>query len=241
MLSYKKKEGNIIIGPNTEGYPGLYDWIHCQRKEYKKWEAKDPKSLMCEKWIKKLNDLGFDWAPMKSEGFSKMLLQRQSKHFNVLWMQHYGDLKAFHKKHGHCYASRLGDEQVLASWVHVQRKNKKKHDEGIATPLSAERIKLLNDLNLDWAPAKSGGMQAVTQVRRDEDWEGIFEKLVSFKNKSGHANPKKVESTIGPWACRMRKLYSQKQNGVTTTLSDVKIAKLESIGFRFGRLRDLEE
>jgi len=176
-----------------------------------------------------------------SDGFSKMLLQRQSKHFNDLWMLHYGDLKKFHKKHGHCYASRVGDEEVLASWVHVQRKHKKKHDEGKKTPLTAERIKLLNDIGIDWAPSKTGGMQKVTQVRRDEDWEGVFAKLVSFKKKSGHANPKKVEPQLGPWACRMRKLYSQHKNGATTTLSEVKIAKLESIGFRFGRLRGSED
>ncbi|KAL7534157.1 hypothetical protein ACHAXR_005680, partial [Thalassiosira sp. AJA248-18] len=73
LISYKKEHGNIIVGPNSSGCPaGLYDWIHCQRKEYKRWEAGDEKALMYDQWITKLNEVGFDWAPMKGNGFSKM-------------------------------------------------------------------------------------------------------------------------------------------------------------------------
>ena len=82
--------GNIIIGPNTKNCAaGLYDWIHCQRKEYKKFQAGDEKALMYDKWVKKLNEINFDWAPMKSDGFSKMLLERQSQKFNDLWQKHF--------------------------------------------------------------------------------------------------------------------------------------------------------
>lgn len=85
-------KGNIIIGPNTKGPAGppagLYDWIHCQRKEYKKFQA-DEKALMYDKWVKKLNEIGFDWAPMKSDGFSKMLMERKNQKYNDLWQKHF--------------------------------------------------------------------------------------------------------------------------------------------------------
>jgi len=245
LLAYKKDTGTITIGPNTEGYPGLYDWIHCQRKAYKKWQANDSRCLMHESWIKKLNDLGFDWAPSKNEEFTKMTRQKHSNRFAILWNQHYEDLKKYHTKHGHCYVPRNSDcsdeDKVLASWVHVQRKNMKKHDEGKNTPLTVERIKLLDDIDFDWAPAKTGGMQKRTLVRNDEEWEGIFSKLVSFKNKRGHACPKKVEPLLGSWACRMRMLYAQNRKGETTTLSAEKISKLESIGFSFARMRGADD
>ena len=35
LVKYKKQNGDVLIGPNSgEEWPGLYNWIHCQRKEY---------------------------------------------------------------------------------------------------------------------------------------------------------------------------------------------------------------
>ena len=89
LLQYKEKHGNIIIGPSTKGIPGLYDWVHVQRKEYKKYQAGDDKALMYEQWVEKLNEIGFQWAPMQGDAFSKMLKERQSKHYDGLWHKHY--------------------------------------------------------------------------------------------------------------------------------------------------------
>eukprot|EP00581_Thalassiosira_minuscula_P007726 CAMPEP_0183710168 /NCGR_PEP_ID=MMETSP0737-20130205/5983_1 /TAXON_ID=385413 /ORGANISM="Thalassiosira miniscula, Strain CCMP1093" /LENGTH=955 /DNA_ID=CAMNT_0025938391 /DNA_START=167 /DNA_END=3034 /DNA_ORIENTATION=+ len=234
LMKFKEKKGNIIVGPNSPGFPGLYDWIHCQRKEYKRWEAGDSKALMYDDWIRKLNAVGFDWAPMKSDGFGKMLLERQSKHFNELWTKQYKSLQKFHKKHNHCYVARGSiDDEVLANWIHVQRKHKRNHDKGKKTPLTEERIKLLDDIGLDWTPATSGGMNKVVQAVRDKEWDETFQKLVAFKKKRGHCHPKKTVPHLGAWASRMRSLYKQNAAGKTTTLTDEKIAKLQSIGFEF--------
>ena len=62
---YKEKNGgSIIIGPSTKGYPGLYDWVHAQRKEYKKYEKGDEKALMYEEWVEKLSAIGFDFVSL---------------------------------------------------------------------------------------------------------------------------------------------------------------------------------
>mmetsp|Transcript_8018 Transcript_8018/g.14489 ORF Transcript_8018/g.14489 Transcript_8018/m.14489 type:complete len:871 (+) Transcript_8018:145-2757(+) len=246
---YRKEHGNIIVGPNTVGWPGLYDWIHSNRKEYKKWQAGDAKAAIYDTWIAKLNEVAFDWAPMKGDGFSKMMLERQSKHFNDLWHKHYGELETFKKKNGHCYVyrNRSDANQTLAGWIHHQRKYKRKHDQGKNTPLTDERIKLLTDIGLDWNPSLSGDMVNTTQADRvlsddmdntaqadrDKEWEALFEQLCTFKEKNGHANPEEAEPQLGSWACQMREFYSQNASGETTTLTDAKIAKLESVGFRF--------
>ena len=63
LVEYKEKNGgSIIIGPSTKGYPGLYDWVHSQRKEYKKYEKGDEKALMYEEWVEKLNEIGFEFV-----------------------------------------------------------------------------------------------------------------------------------------------------------------------------------
>lgn len=99
--------------------------------------------------------------------------------------------------------------------------------------MTEERIKLLNEVDFDWNPSQSGGGAKIAQAERDKDWEATFQKLCTFKKKHGHANPKKTEPRLGPWACRMRHLHLQNERGNATTLSDAKVAKLQSIGFRF--------
>jgi len=232
LVAFKKTHRNIIVGPNTKGWPGLYDWIHSQRKEYKKWEAGDDKALMYDKWITQLNEMEFDWAPMKGDGFSKMLLERQSKHFNDLWTNHYRDLQKFKKKNGHCYVYRSSSNEVLAGWIHVQRKYKRNQEMGKKTPLTDVRIRLLDEVGLDWNPSITGG-SAKSPMEHDEEWKGVFEKLSEFKKKHGHANPEKAEPELGPWVAKTRELYQQNAGGETTSLTDQKIAKLESIGFKF--------
>ena len=91
MLQFKEQNGHVIVGPSSgEDWPGLYNWIHCQRKEYKKWQAGDEKALMFDVWVTKMNELGFQWAPMKSEGFNKMVLEKQNEKFEKVWLKHYG-------------------------------------------------------------------------------------------------------------------------------------------------------
>ena len=148
-------------------------------------------------------------------------------------------LKAFKKKTGHCYPARNSiEESTIASWIHVQRKQKVKHDKGEYSSLTEERIQLLDGIGLDWAPSKSGGLNNPNHPRRkinDKEWETTFKELVAFKKKHGHTQPGKSVKVLGGWVCRMRALYAKRARGDETTLTDDKIAKLESIGFQFAQ------
>ena len=88
FISFKKKHGHIIVGPKSQGGSRLYDWIHVQRKEYKRYQANE-KTIMKPEWIKKLDALGFDWAPMSGDGFRKMLQERQKDHYEKLWQDRF--------------------------------------------------------------------------------------------------------------------------------------------------------
>ena len=148
-------------------------------------------------------------------------------------------LKAFKKKTGHCYPNRNSiEESTIASWIHVQRKQKVKHDKGEYSSLTEERIKLLNGIGLEWAPSKSGGLYNPDHPKRktkDMEWDATFNELVAFKKKHGHTQPGKSVKVLGGWVCRMRALYAKRARGDETTLTDEKIAKLESIGFQFAQ------
>ena len=88
FVNFKKTHGHIIVGPKSKNVGRLYDWIHVQRKEYKKFQAGENANMRPE-WIKKLEDLGFDWAPMSGDGFSKMLKERQKDHYEAVWQKRF--------------------------------------------------------------------------------------------------------------------------------------------------------
>jgi hypothetical protein len=88
FVKFKQTHGHIIVGPKSHNVGRLYDWIHVQRKEYKKFQAGE-KANMRPEWIEKLDELGFDWAPMSGDGFSKMLQERQKDHYEVLWQKRF--------------------------------------------------------------------------------------------------------------------------------------------------------
>ena len=135
----------------------------------------------------------------------------------------------FKQKHGHCHPSRTnGVKDSLAGWVHVQRKHKRRHDNGEQVPITDERIKLLDDIGFDWNPGRG------TMLHRGEDnWEAVFQKLVAYKKAKGHCNPKKKDPQLGSWTSRMRGLYKKNKRGLTTSLTDERIAKLTELGFVF--------
>lgn len=88
LKKFKETLGHLVIGPNTKGWAGLYHWVHVQRKEYKKFMAGED-ALMHEQWITKMNDLGFNWAPMASENYSTSVMRRHSEFYKDVWNKHY--------------------------------------------------------------------------------------------------------------------------------------------------------
>ncbi len=71
------------------------------------------------------------------------------------------------KKNKH-FPTKKGDRK-LQNWLNYQRQHKRKNENGLATPLTNERIKLLDDVGFDW-----GGNQAVGKSVDDEKKSSTF-------------------------------------------------------------------
>ena len=242
LKNFKEKHGHLIVGPKTKECPGLYNWIHGQRKEYVKFCKKEPNVNMYEEWIKLLNDLGFDWAPMSKGGsFNDMLKKRTSEKFDNKWDSHYKDLCKFRKETGHCYVFRNGENATLAGWVHTQRKQKKLLDTGKHSSLNPQRIELLDKIGFDWRPSESGGIEKLRSPERNLSWDQLFEELKEYKEATGDCSPKKKVPKIGNWVSSQRRLWARNQKGEATALTEERIAKLQSIGFDFSSPNDESE
>ena len=102
LLMYKKKHGDLFLGPKTEGWPGLYDWIHAQRKEYKRKIQGDDRALMYDVWIAKMNEVRFKCSSWRYE-LSHLYLYLY--HHLCLTLQH---SKTLSSNHSHLYHAQVG-------------------------------------------------------------------------------------------------------------------------------------
>lgn len=128
------------------------------------------------------------------------------------WTKMYRALLQFHQIHGHTRVP-WGWEQNphLAPWAQRLKKDKKKLDKS--------KVMLLDAINFDWSYEK----------RNIIPWEGMYQRLVQFKQKHGHTRVPVLwseDAKLGKWVSRMR--YQR------ATLNFQRAALLDSIGFDWG-------
>lgn len=166
-------------------HPRLYEWMTIQRTEYRK-------ETLSKKQIKLLNSLKpqFDWDPQQSawdfriQQFANSISNNQNDNNNSTSIQ----------------------DASLKQWLVEQRYQYKLYhsDTSWESTLTPERIKQLNDLNMDWNPKQS-------------QWTSKY--LMYKKNKD--------DATLKYWISTQQTKYQQ------NTLSQEEIDKLTEVDFPF--------
>lgn len=128
------------------------------------------------------------------------------------WMERYGQLTAYYKKHGNCdIPARYAESRTLAAWVKDQRYERRCGD------LTAERIALLDRLGFTWDPYST-------------EWRGNYLALQAFKEKNGHCevlSNSKEYPKLGRWVKMQR---AQRNRG---RLSSERIELLDRLGLNW--------
>jgi hypothetical protein len=124
---------------------------------------------LTEDRIRRLNDLGFVWS-LRDD-----------------WTKHYDELKDFRLEHGHCNVpARYANNRRLGIWVSAQRQQYKQLQQVAATlppgtripsPLTPERIDLLNQLGFTWTIRSRDSL--------GESWNQRFQELCEYKATHG--------------------------------------------------------
>jgi hypothetical protein len=114
--------------------------------------------------IRKLDSIGFAWS-LRDD-----------------WQKHYKELKEYKRKHGHCNVpARYKENRRLGIWVSAQRQQYKilKAPEGPrrSTPLTQERIDLLNEVGFVWSVRSRAGLGV--------GWDQRLQELRSYKALHG--------------------------------------------------------
>jgi len=137
----------------------LASWVRAQRK----LKPSDERS-------RQLDAIGFAWDPREES-----------------WMERYGELAAFQKRHGHCrIPARDPKYHQLWDWLHFQKTKRKR--------IPAKRRRLLDELGVDWS------------IEKRTPIEKKLERLRALHKKQGHCNVSVTEDrALAGWLAGVRR------------------------------------
>lgn len=137
------------------------------------------------------------------------------------WMDHYHDLQAFFRTHGHSNVpSKYPPNLQLGFWTKRTRSSYKAYLQGKPSNITRERADLLQEVSFEW------GRQELT-------WQSQFQKLEQFRQGNGHLRIPYASLEDRPlfyWLKRQRKLMRLHREGQEGPLSDDRYHRLVNLG-----------
>ena len=257
LKEYKDRNGHCLVPKRCKEDQKLGTWVDTQRVQYKKMRKKldregldyvppkrddEPEDLegdfatkkplvgrLTDDRIRRLESLGFVWS-LRDD-----------------WQKHYEELVHYKEEHGNCNVpARYTKNRRLGIWVSAQRQQYKQITSAVdddkpkrATPLTQERIDLLNALGFTWTLRSRDSL--------GESWNQRLEELKQYKERYGTClvptrylpNPE-----LGMWVGTQRTQYRlfqhSKQNGIpnSSSMSEDRVRQLEDLGFSWNVKHD---
>jgi len=135
LKRFKAKEGHCTVPLSHSDYPKLGLWVKEQRRHYALIKQ-GKHSHMTEDRAKALDAIGFCWDTHEA-----------------VWGDRLRELCNFKAEHGHCSVPmNYPRNPKLASWVHHQRRQYKKMNEGKECHITEDRIRALESIGFTWNP-----------------------------------------------------------------------------------------
>ena len=134
LHEYKVRFGHCDVPQTYSANPNLGQWVVNQRKNYRLYQ--DGKaSTMTEERIRELQSVGFEGEPTGG----------------ALWSVQFEQLCEYKVQFGHCAVPHnYSANNKLGKWVSNQRRNYKLCQEGKPSPMTEERILVLDDIGFKW-------------------------------------------------------------------------------------------
>lgn len=157
--------------------------------------------------IVKLEGIGFIWSAVCNQ-----------------WEVRFQELKEFKTEHGHCNVPHTKASGQLGNWVVGQRRQYKLLMDGKHSQITLERVQDLNSIGFEWS---------LLLDKSNKNWEMRFEELKECKTEHGHCNVPSASGQLGNWVGFQRRQYRFLIDGKTSTMTDERKCKLDSIGFEW--------
>ena len=203
---YKAKYGNCNVRVDWSENPQLANWVNDQRRRYRLYQE-GKQSSMTEEKIAKLERIGFEWDLRM-----------------IRWDERHAELEQYKAKYGNCNVPQGWSENPqLANWVTTQRAQYRLYQEGKQSSMTEEKIAKLERIGFVWD---------LRMIR----WDERHAELEQYKAKYGNCNVPKGWSEnpqLALWVQNQRSQYRLYQKGKKSSMTEERIAKLESIGFEW--------
>lgn len=208
LKAWKETHGNMDV-PVTDENKSLLSWIRTQKMQYRLLHE-GKANHMSEQRIDLLNSIGFEWTGEKRDKF---------------WHDRYAELVALHERTGSTVVPVKYDvAPQLHSWVALQRRQLKLHNEGKTTKLTEERVQLLRAVGLE------------CNIRASTTWMDRFMELKRYKDEHGNCDvPQKWKEnpSLGRWVDNQKTQHQKLYDGKPTHLTIERIQLLVSLGFNW--------
>lgn len=205
LLAFKEEHGHSHV-PTKYGPPPHHFavWCQTQMQQLGKWHTEGERSQLTAERVKLLEEVG--------------LARKYGK--RLTWEESFKKLMEFKEKHGHMVVPIHSEEHsALRLWIVTQRSQYKYQKAGkkIASALTPERIKLLEDNGFKWTV--------------NENWDARYEDLVAFRIAHGHCIvPKVYDRTLSDWVKKQRHKLNALRDGRQTNLGEERVRLLAEVG-----------
>ena len=212
LQAYRQRFGHCDVPMRWPEDPRLARWVSCQRYFRRK-------GILSPERIDRLDRMGFSWDNRWRLEQTPHSYAEKARVLNENWDRRFAELAKFKKQHGHC---RLPTQEprwaFLYLWILRQRKQAR------AGVMPAQRRARLERIGFPWEVINSA-------------WERKFEMLLAYRKRFGHCAPPakwRENPALGLWVHHQR---DRKRRGA---LPKERIARLNAIGFEWGRPRSIK-
>jgi hypothetical protein len=137
LCQYKVQVGHCLVPNKYAANPRLGAWVCYQRRNYRLYQEGEPSPMTAER-IRALESVGFDWGKN-----------------HLTWNEKFYQLCQYKVQVGHCLVpNKYAANPRLGAWVCYQRRNYRLYQEGEPSPMTAERIRVLESIEFDWGTSR---------------------------------------------------------------------------------------
>jgi len=250
LKRYKELHGDFLVPTNYVEDPTLANWVASQRAQYNLYK-KGSKTLMTERRLKILQDIGFSFSVnqerQKAAKLDKVIFDKKP------WEEKFKDY-LFHIFSNKGLESIQKNNPFLAEWVTMQRRelqqwegmgeNDEDDENGIRHRLHLMKVtkSFLSFIsNKDRAQPLTTKHTNCSCPNKDEIyWERQYGQLAAWYIKYGTYSSKGMPSKMKKFISRQQEQYRLLNDGVDSEMTVERVEKLDEIFFPFDKASSMD-
>lgn len=207
LVCYRMQNGRPFSSKHGRRHPELATWLERQARLHRKGRLSPQRQ-------RELEALGGEWDSGDDQTTSGNSTEAR-------WEARFAELAAFQKEHGHLRVTHKN--QPSAGLMHWRDNQRLRFEAGTMTPEQKAR---LDEIGFEWEPP--GRVNPAMEQHNVELWEGMFAKLLAFRQEHGHCQvprSRAKDGSLATWVTVQRRHYRDHK------LLPERQRRLEEIGF----------